>query len=236
MSNPAQAWRSFGPADYAGLDFTWLTELQAFDVWTVGSAGPLRDADEVTASTLAVNWAMLQQWAKLSLIKGLRENDLERATAEVLHLGALCQSTSFLLGKHYGASMYELARSVWESSGRPVPDSIPSVDDVKRLRLLSIASVDFLLPGVPRAIQQRSLECGLDRCASVTEATLAAAAMREVVPETAELLTWLRARSSCDPSLTRRIEHGRPASPVEVQDAPRQWDPWLDRVDAQATE
>jgi hypothetical protein len=230
MGTPPSNWLNFTPPDYAGLDFQWLTQLLDYDVWSLTGDGPIKDLDQATATAISPNWAMLQQWSKLRLVKGLREGDLEQATLEVNHLSALCASTGILMGEYYGMTMYGIERKVWLAAGRQPPESLPSVDEVSKSKQLARAGVNFLYPGVSEAVKKRALECGFSRCSSLTEAISASASMREALPETGRDLQWLLAQSPCDPGLAERLARGSPMSLAELAGTsaePPQFDSWL---------
>lgn len=230
MNSPPLNWLNFTEGDYAGLDFQWLAQLLDYDIWSITGDGPVKDQDQATTVAISPNWSMLQQWAKLRLVKGLREGDLDQATTEVNHLAMLCASTGILIGMQFSSSMYGIERKVWLAAGRQPPDSIPSADEVTTFRRVSMAGVSFLYPGVSPAVRARALECGLSRCASLTEAIGFSAAMRATLPEVGDDLRWLLAQHPCDQGLAERLSRGKPASLDELSsifEEPPKIDVWL---------
>lgn len=216
MANPPLNWRTFGPADYAGLDFTWMRELLAFDHWSLTADGPLKNVESMGWDSPLPNYVTLQSWVKLRLIKGRVENDLPRASLEVRHLADLCASSgTFLLGEMIRTAMYGIERRVWEDAGLSPPEPLPTSDEVQRLRHASFAGMYFLMPGVPRSVREKALACTPARCATLTEGLIATAALRDLAPNAAEDLEWLQAQGPCDAVAAARFARG-PAQPLET--------------------
>lgn len=219
MRDPPQAWRSLGAADLAGLDFSWMRELLAYDFWSLSADGPL-DA-ESRAPALAAplpDFVLLQSWAKLRLVKGRAEGDLAQATLEVRHLGSLIASTGTFLGELIRAALYGLERAVWADAGLQPPDPPPSAAEALRQRHALFAGVYFLYPGVPRAVRERALGCIPTRCSALQEAVTMVSAMREAAPEAPDVLDWLLAQAPCDPALAARMARAPPLPVEQMRD------------------
>lgn len=211
MSNPPGAWRQAGPELYAGLDFTWMTELLQFDHWSLLGAGPLRDKEAANFyEEILPNYMPLMNWSKLRLIKGVHEGNLAQASVEVRHLADLIRSSGTLIGEMIRFAIYGLERKVWEDLGQPMPEGLPSTDEAWRLRHSAFAGMYFLYPGVPRAVREKALACIPTRCAALMEAIGAAASLRQLLPEAQLDLAWLQAQSPCDPELAARAARSPP--------------------------
>ncbi len=212
---PQDSWpRAIDERDWAGLDFSWLSELQAFDHWSMSGDGPLKNQDSIEFSSAPIpNYLGLMWWAKLRLAKGLREGQLERASAEVRHLGDLCGSSGTLVGEMIRVSVLRFDRLAWEASGLPIPEtSNMTAELASAVRRAGLAAPYFLYPGVPREVQQKALGCGLTRCSQLLEALGAAAMFRDFVPDAEAQLAWLVAQRPCDLRLAEKIRSGPPPS------------------------
>jgi hypothetical protein len=217
MGTPERNWRNFTPADYQGLDFTWMQDLLQFDHWSLTAEGPLKNEDNLSYFEAPIpNFVTLQQWVKLRLVKGKNENDLPRASLEVRHLADLIASTGTLIGEMIRAAMYGIERGVWESAGLAPPDPPPTADDVLRIRYSSFAAVYFVYPGVSRAVREKALACTPARCSTVNEGLGAAASLRTIEPTAVDDLDWLRSQPGCEHELAERIARGPPAAPALV--------------------
>lgn len=214
MGNPPQAWRSAGPELYAGLDFSWMTELLQFDHWTMMAAGPLRDDDAVSFFEAPLpNYVTLQYWVKLRLLKGLHEHDLARASQEVRHLATLCASNGTLVSEMIRVSLYGIERKTWEDLGQPMPEGGLTADDASQARHATLGGPFFLYPGVPRAVREKALKCIPTRCAALLETIGVTASFSALVPSTREDLAWLLEQKPCDEALARRLTRSPPVAP-----------------------
>jgi len=211
MGNPPLSWRNFGPADYAGLDFTWLKDLAEFDYWSLSTDGPIKDSPTLSYFDAPLpNFVQLQHWVKLRLVKGKFENDLPQASLEVRHLADLIASSGTLVAEMIRAAIYGIERGYWELLGLTPPEPLPSAEAVLQMRHTGFASMYFLYPGVPRAVRTRALACMPIRCTALTESIGATAAMRELVPNAEDDLQWLLAQAPCDPVQAERLSRGPP--------------------------
>lgn len=213
MSNPPNAWRQAGPELYAGLDFTWMSELLQFDHWSLLGAGPLRD-DKPTSFYEAnlPNYVTLMHWSKLRLLKGVHDGNLAQASVEVRHLAGLIASSGTLIGEMIRISLYNIERKTWEDLGQPVPGGLPSADENWRLRHSAFAGMYLLYPGVPRAVKEKALKCVPMRCAALLEAIGAAASVRQIVPGMQQEIEWLQGQSPCDSQVATQAANSPPAT------------------------
>ena len=209
----SRAWVTFKPVDYAGLDFTWMTELLEFDTWSMSKTGPLRDLKITNFYEAPIpNFVSLQQWSKLRLVKGIAENDLARASLEVRHLADLCGSTTILIGEMIRAAILGIERSLYEGLGQPVPKALPTADEALAFRRTTFASMYFLYPGVPKSVREKAIACSASRCSAITEALSISASARAAAPEAQENLEWLMEQHPCDVALAESISRSPPVN------------------------
>ncbi|MDP1917724.1 MAG: hypothetical protein Q8L14_15890 [Myxococcales bacterium] len=220
MKQPPGAWMRFGPADYAGLDFSWMRELLAFDHWTLMSVGPLRDGRDVPAfEQLIPNFVTMQQWAKLRLVKGLHEHALAQASVEVRHLASVCGATSTLIGEMIRLSILLFEREFFEANGLPLLDGTITPQTKQDARAAGFAAHQFLLTGVPTAVKQKALACSPMRCTAMVEAAALLSGLRGAVPRVRDDLDWLKAQKPCEPALFERLATSPLLSSLPTVDA-----------------
>ncbi len=218
MTSPPLHWLEMGPADYAGLDFGWLSDLLGYDTWSMSATGPLRDLKDTTFIEAPIpNFVSLQHWAKLRLLKGAKEGELEQASVEVRHLADLCAATGILIGEMIRAAMYGIERTFYEHMGLPKPSRLPSADETQAYRRTTYAGMYFLMPGVSKAVRERAIACSAARCPAINEALGVSAAARDALPEARESLDWLLAQSPCDAVLAERIANSPSATDEALQ-------------------
>lgn len=196
----APGWQSAGSELYAGLDFGWMKQLLEFDHWSLSAQGPLRDGRPSTFVDAPLpSYVMLLHWARLRLLKGTHEGELEQATIEVLHLADLCASGGTLLGEMMRASSFHgLVRETWAQAGRAPPLAPFSDAERGRVRAAAFAGTYLLYPGVPNEVRTKALGCIPMRCAALQEALGVAASLRAVRPSTEADANWLREQQPCD--------------------------------------
>lgn len=218
---PTGTWpQALQPADWAGLDFTWLTDLLAFDHWSLSADGPLRDQDHPDFFTAPIpNYVGLQSWAKLRLVKGAREGELGKASLEVRHLAVLVGSQGTLVGEMIRLALLRIDRHAWETSGVPIPEDVPTMPRLDEARVVGRTAPYYLYPGVPKAVQEKALARGLTKCSQVMEALGATVAFQDIVPAPAGQLDWLVAQASCDPSLAAKLRAGGPSNAAALTES-----------------
>lgn len=200
LSSPG--WQTAGAELYAGLDFGWLEQLLAFDHWSLSAQGPLRDGRPTTFVDAPLpSYPMLLHWARLRLLKGTHDGELEQATVEVLHLADLCASGGTLIGELMRASAFHgLVRETWARAGRAPPLVPFSEVERDRVRAAAFAGTSLLYPGVPNEVRTKALACIPMRCAALQEALGVAASLRHVRPSSEADAKWLREQQPCDPA------------------------------------
>lgn len=205
----APGWQSAGPELYAGLDFSWLKQLLEFDHWSLSAQGPLRDGRPTAFVDAPLpNYLTLLHWARLRLLKGAHEGQLEQATTEVLHLADLCASGGTLIGEMMRASSFHgLVRETWARAGRAPPVAPFSETERGRVRAAAFAGTYLLYPGVPNEVRAKALECVPMRCAALQEALAVAASLRGVRPSSEADARWLRDQQPCDASSADLLLH-----------------------------
>ncbi len=193
-------WQSSGPELYAGLGFSWMKQLLEFDHWSLSAQGPLRDGRPTTFVDAPLpNYLTLLHWARLRLLKGAHEGQLEQATSEVLHLADLCASGGTLIGELMRASSFHgLVRETWAQAGRAPPVAPFSESERAQVRAAAFAGAFLLYPGVPNEVRAKALECIPMRCAALQEALGVSASLRAVRPTGEADAKWLREQQPCD--------------------------------------
>lgn len=193
-------WQTAGPELYAGLDFAWMKQLLEFDHWSLSAQGPLRDGRPSTFVDAPLpSYVMLLHWARLRLLKGTHEGELEQATTEVLHLADLCASGGTLIGEMMRASSFHgLVRETWAQAGKAPPIAPFSEAERGQVRAAAFAGTYLLYPGVPNEVRTKALGCIPMRCAALQEALGVAASLREVRPSSEADAKWLREQQPCD--------------------------------------
>ena len=75
------------PADVAGIDLTWMSQLLDDDVWGVATAGPLVDSATTVSpfETPLPIYASLVEIAKVRYLQALAQGNIAQATREVRH-------------------------------------------------------------------------------------------------------------------------------------------------------
>ncbi len=218
LENPPGNWLTFTDADYAGLDFSWMTQLLDFDHWSLAGDGLLKNEDGVGFwDSPLPNYLILRDWAKLRLVKGKNEHDLAQASLEVRHVGDLIASNGAWVSELMRSKFYGLERSAWDAAGQQPAEPLPSADDLERLRQSTFASHFFLFPGVPKEVREKALACARVRCVAVTEALGMAAGTRDLEPDAADDLEWLSAQPGCDRALAQQYARKTTSLPQDLQ-------------------
>lgn len=220
LRNPPGAWRRFGPEVYAGLDFSWMKELLQFDTWSIATASPLRDVAEVTTYFDAPlpNFVTLQHWSKLRLLKGLHENDLASASLEVRHLADLIGTTNTLVGDMVRVALFGIERGFLEEHGIALVPMM-TLSEQQQRRHAAFAGLDFLLPGVDRAVRAKALKCIPNRCSALMESLGTASALKGIVPGLDDHVQWLREQATCDPAMVELTTRLKPMHPGDLLDS-----------------
>jgi hypothetical protein len=204
--------------DWAGLDFHWMKELDAYDYWSMSADGPMKDPASLDLlEAFQPNYIGLMSWTKLRLASALRTGDLPEASREVRHLADLIGSTGMLLGEMIRLALLRMDRTAWEASGQPVPEASTMTADAMALaRKVQFGSTWFLYPGVPRAVREKALACAPARCTALMEALAAAVAFQEFVPAARDDIDWLLAQQPCDGPLAEKAARAAPESPEKL--------------------
>lgn len=214
MKSPPGAWRQFGASDYAGLDFSWMKDIQQFDHWSLAHSPTSELAADTTFFEAPIpNFIVMQNWAKLRLVKGRTEGDLQTASVEVRHLADLCGSTGTLVGEMIRVAILGIERGFIEEHHLAYAPAM-SWTEAQRMRWASFAAVDFLLPGVDPAVKKKALNCIPNRCSAMNEALGMARATKDLISSGAEDLQWLLDQKPCDPAFVEASTRFKPMNPA----------------------
>ncbi|MFT3840826.1 MAG: hypothetical protein QM723_27805 [Myxococcaceae bacterium] len=202
--------------DLAGLDFSWLRELQQYDTWSVASFGPLRDDRPLAfASSPIPNYVSLMEWAKLRFVRAFVDGDLASADAEVRHLAALIESQGIVIADAIAVAVMRIdaqARAAAVAAGRDF-GSWAQVDDgeAASYRRVSLSGPYFFAPGVSEAVVKKAHGCLANPCSALAEGLgmqLSFAPYSD--GSTRALVEGYAQQSGCSQSLLDRVRQSPP--------------------------
>jgi hypothetical protein len=209
--------------DLAGLDFSWLKQLLAFDVWTFSGDGA---AEELTYSAIASNipnFVSLQTNAKLRFSRALRDGDWNDAVREVRHLAYLVHTLSNAVAEAISFTLLRIEVRAREQATRLGVDlsTLPPLPDATLLQAHRDTSVKtgwFVAPGVPEAVRRRALECSAVKCTTVLEGLALHSSLRPwATPGSMESYLEDVRGLGCEPSLVARLPRMPPATLDELK-------------------
>jgi hypothetical protein len=185
-------------------DFSWLTELQQFDHWSLLGAGRLRDYVPTDAPHASIpSYASLLAWAKLRYALGVRRGDLPVAQTEVRHLADLMRTQGILLGEMCAIYLYKLEAQ----AGAP---GALDPDQLGRRRELDFAALAFAYPGVDPAIVRRAMSCATAPCTAMVEAVVMNRSLSGAAgSDNLAVLGELSSARGCDSDLFARFKTTR---------------------------
>ncbi len=211
--------------DLAGVDFSWMRDLRAFDVWTLMGAGPLRDAELGRLFEMTIpDFRLLMTWVRLRFARALRVGDFIDASTDVHHLAELLHSQGILISDAVAVFLFRLERQAYDAAkrlGRDVSGWAPAeLADINAWKRLSRASPSFLFPGVDPKVMSRALECMPSPCSAIHEAAMVNASIGELSATDTREDFWNVAESrSCDAALLEKLRASKPSSPVYARSA-----------------
>lgn len=214
---------AIGDAELAGLDFSWMRDLLAYDTWSVTAAGPLStyQSNDVFGAPLP-SYGLYSGWMKLRFAKALRDGDLADAAAEVRHLGELLHSQGVLIGEMFAVESLRIERAAFDAAarrGKAVAGwSPPESDQIEAWRRLARVSNHFFLPGVDPKVMARALECAPAPCSALTEAAWIHSALGDLAPAGSSADFWrlTEGQPSCEPGVLARA---RATTPMQATEA-----------------
>jgi hypothetical protein len=212
------AWLNLTDADLTGLDFGWMEELQQFDHWSLASVGPLHDRDHSFLTAPLPDYTELVPWARLRLVRGLLDGDLERASRDVRHLGALIASNGSLLSELVRNQLFGVERRAWVHAGREPSLPLPTQEQTDRYRAVARASTSFLMPGVSPEVQRQALACAPARCVAIHEGVGLATTLRNQSPTAQLTVDWLAREEGCDTQLVEFLKKSQPATEEQLRE------------------
>jgi hypothetical protein len=210
--------------DTAGLDFSWLRELQQYDVWTVASFGPLRDDRPVAfASSPIPNYISLMEWSKLRFVRAFVDGDFASADVEVRHLAALIESQGVVIADAIAVAVIRIdaqARAAAVAAGRDVSTWAQVDDDgAASYRRVSIAGPYFFAPGVPEAVVKKAHDCLANPCSALAEGMGMQISFAPYSDgSTRSLVEGYAQESGCSPALLERVRRSPPMEPTGTFD------------------
>lgn len=209
-------------ADLAGLDFGWMKQLLAFDVWTFNGDGAGERGDTYAMALDIPNFVSLQHWVRLRFARALLDGDWADAVIEVRHLAYLTHTMGLVISEMIAGTFLHIetraraqaAALGVDLSGLPPPTPFESFDT---LRHAVFPSARFTMPGVPPEVRRRALECAAEKCVTAAEALSMQASLRAwASPGELEAVIEETRRLGCDERLFASIVKTRPATPKEA--------------------
>jgi hypothetical protein len=223
-----EGWEErLGELDLAGLDFSWMKQLLAYDAWDLLSAGPpskLRPgADFGQALPL---YAFFIHWSKLRFAHAFRFGDFADASLEVRHVAALLDTQKVVLAQVIAVIIlrneeraFQVARARGLGAGTGWAP-IASAEDLDRRRQLDRISSSFFLPGVSPKVMSRALRCVPAPCTAITEGAWSHASFGELSPEdTRGAFARIMQDSGCGGRMIERVAEGRTLSVKQAHEA-----------------
>jgi hypothetical protein len=210
--------------DLAGLDFSWLTQLQQYDSWSLLASGPLASypVGDVLYYPLP-NYSSVTIRAKLRYALGLAGGDVAQASREVLHLAELIRGQGLLVSELSAVQLYRIdgeARAAATQMGLDVSGWTP-LDPALRVDWRDMANAGrlFTLPDVSPDVVRKALDCMPSPCPAIVEGVSMGKAL-SVYGETdnVPLLLQLGAEHGCESELLSRLGAAETASPYEALD------------------
>jgi hypothetical protein len=194
--------------DAAGLDFSWIAQLQGYDHWSLATVGAVAD----TAGAIDPLWSpipdysVLTAYAKLRLVQALGQGDTAPALGQVRHLANIVASNGIIIAQIQAARLISLEQPFLAATGAdPSPGPNADVLDsewLKRFRDLSLAGAEFAFPGVDDAVFKKAMTCVPSPCATISEAISMRIELRRISDQIDDPSFWSYAKQqSCDQEL-----------------------------------
>jgi hypothetical protein len=209
-------------ADVAGLDFSWMTDLRAFDSWGLTSDGPAADPEIVMPEgdwPPLPNYSLFTTYTKLRLAQALGTGAFIEASTDIHHIADLLHGQGMLISEMVAIHALKLERVAFDSavaqhlnvSGwTPFP-----IEDLDRLRGVERYSFSFFWPGVDPKVMKKALSCTPTPCAALAEGTWSHALIGDLSPDdTRGSFQKLADSANCDQGLLQSIRES-PSLSVE---------------------
>lgn len=208
--------------DLAGLDFSWMKQLRAFDVWTFAGDGAADEHRHAAITVNLPNFVSLQAQTKLRFARAYRDGDWSDAVLEVRHLAHLLHTMNISVPEAIGTSLLRIERRAREQATRLGVDlsSLPPLPELATVEAHFITSARtgwFVAPGVPEAVRRRALECSAGQCTTAFEGMSLQSSLRPWAPPGSmeSFLEDIR-QLGCDTAMLERLARMPPATAEEV--------------------
>jgi hypothetical protein len=206
------AWPvSITDADLAGLDFSWMAQLQSFDHWNLMAEGPLREyrlADFYNAPI--PNFVELYLWTKLRIARAVRTGDFAQASAEIHQLVALLRSTQLVIADMVSVQLLNIERTGLLAAGAPEGLAF-SQDDTDLERRVGRSAMYFFFPGVSPEVMKKASACNTRfPCAGLFEGFSMRVTSLSGDPEPVSVMIDA---TGCDQERAKWLGNARPRSP-----------------------
>jgi hypothetical protein len=181
-------WLEDASVDVSTVDFGWMRRLRAYDRWDLLKNAPVepREPFELARAKLP-DFSLLQLWAKLRLLQGVRSGQPLEAAEDVRHLAWLSYRTETVFGARLAAELLRLERQAHDSMQAPPPEWKPMPPrQIERLDVLALSSPAFSHISAPAEVARRARRCGepvVTRCIALGDAAFLARFLKPVAEE-----------------------------------------------------
>jgi hypothetical protein len=200
--------------DVAGLDFSWMSELQKYDHWDLMAEGPLREYRELDLYRAPMpSFTELFLWTKLRIARAARIGDFAATSADIHQLVALLRTTQTVVGDMVSVQLLNIERVGFSAEGARVPDGLAvAEDDTDLERRVGRSAMYFFFPGVSPEVMKKASGCNKRfRCAPLLEGL--GARVTSLADDNAPVLSMIEA-AGCSPSQMQWIRNAKPLSPA----------------------
>jgi hypothetical protein len=184
-------WLNASPELWRGLDFGWMAQLADCDYWDVERNSASDPSDLKGPEPFGSD---LSAWAMLRLAKGLHENALSSAIAEVRELARLCFTTERLDSGLHGIALLAQVRRAQETA-KGQPDGI----ELQRIQRALWGAYAFTRIETPPEYARYFDRLAVGRCVGLHDGAWGAlvirAELRDARPEEYRRLELLLARA-----------------------------------------
>lgn len=171
------------------LDFSWFEDIKQYDFWETTNAAPPSVRVPLIDRPFMI-YVQLAQWSAYRLLAGQQTGTLRKAIEDVRHLAYLLLTTEDYIAVVIAASIYEYAATAAQTFDPNGADVRPTVEQARRLRRATTASIVYLSHSVPRDLFERAASDAIGTpmlCVGATHASETAVPVATFLAETAAL-------------------------------------------------
>lgn len=209
--------------DLQGLDFGWMTELQAFDHWDVLRDVRAREPSGTNFMAVSIpNFFELMNWTRLRFGRAMGVGDWASASSDVRHLATLLRTTGLVVADMVAYRILKVEREAHAAaiaSGRPVGGWQPlPEEELEGYRRVTRSGMQLFAPGVSEATMRKAFQCaGANRCSSLFEGVGAHASYGQYSgQDSSRVIEALANASGCDPRMLQWLQQSRQVTAEEM--------------------